>query len=250
MPGWDGGSHGPAWRRRGGPHPASHPSRGCTPFPPRDPTREPAPYLVHEDIDGRVQRRAALGGHGEEAEAHADIEPLTDAGAVQRLGLVLGLGRVSGRLLARLRTWGETHRAAEPRGWGSRGSPPGPAALHPSRAARSRNPKSCSGSPGWKKKKTPQNKTNKKNPAKPLTIPKKKEKKNQTERSGLPPRVRGDHARSGGEMEAAPAGTIRAVRGVGALNPFSPQKRLKRKKPTPNPQPLKTNKKVKKILNA
>lgn len=122
IPGWDGGSHNLAWdgmggshnlawKRRGSPPPASHPPggrwksvRGCTPFPPQDPTQDPAPYLVYEDIDGRVEGRAALGGHGEEAEAHADIEPLTDAGAVQRL--VLRLGRVSGRFLARLCTWG------------------------------------------------------------------------------------------------------------------------------------------------
>lgn len=187
-----------------GPHPISHPPRevpgAAHPSLPTTPRGISATYLVHEDIDGRVQRRAALGGHGEEAEAHADIEPLTDAGAVQRLGLVLGLGRVSSRFLARLRTWGETHRAAEPRGWGTSGVPrppyrPGPAAPHPAGQPAAGAPNSArvrqAGKGKIKGKKNP-NTPNPQNPNHPPENP-------QTERSALPPRVRGDHPRSGGK---------------------------------------------------
>lgn len=74
----------PAVRRSAGQHLELHPSTSSP--------KPAAAHLVHEDIDGRVQRRAALGGHGEEAEAHADVEPFTDAGAMQGLGLILGFG--------------------------------------------------------------------------------------------------------------------------------------------------------------
>lgn len=64
-------------------------------------------YLVHKDIHGWVERDPRAGGHGQEAEPHAHVEPLTDAGSVQQLRLLRRPGRVLPRLLWRLgaATW-------------------------------------------------------------------------------------------------------------------------------------------------
>lgn len=77
-------------------------------------------YLVHKDIHGWVERDPRAGGHGQEAEPHAHVEPLTDAGSVQQLRLLRRPGRVLPRLLWRLgaATWKWGGRSSGgPRSW-------------------------------------------------------------------------------------------------------------------------------------
>lgn len=45
---------------------------------------------MDEHINRFVQRHSLSVGHGQEAEAHADVEPLAHAGAVERLRILLG----------------------------------------------------------------------------------------------------------------------------------------------------------------
>lgn len=59
-------------------------------------------HLVHKDVHRGVERDPSAGGHRQEAEPHAHVEPLTDAGPVQQLRLVCRSGRVRRRLLWRL----------------------------------------------------------------------------------------------------------------------------------------------------
>lgn len=59
-------------------------------------------HLVHKDVHRGVERDPSAGGHRQEAEPHAHVEPLTDAGPVQQLRLVCRSGRVSRRLFWRL----------------------------------------------------------------------------------------------------------------------------------------------------
>lgn len=47
-------------------------------------------YLMDEHINRFIQRHSLSVGHGQEAEAHADVEPLAHAGAVEGLRLFLG----------------------------------------------------------------------------------------------------------------------------------------------------------------
>lgn len=71
-------------------------------------------HLVHKDIHRGVERDPCAGGHGQEAEPHAHVEPLTDAGTVQQLRLLRRAGRVLRRLLRRLSaaTWRLGRRSA------------------------------------------------------------------------------------------------------------------------------------------
>lgn len=64
-------------------------------------------HLVHKDIHRGVKRDPGAGGHGQEAEPHAHVEPLTDAGTVQQLRLLCRPSGVLRRLLRRLgaATW-------------------------------------------------------------------------------------------------------------------------------------------------
>lgn len=75
---------------------------------------------MHKDIHWGVERDPGAGGHGQEAEPHAHVEPLTDAGTVQQLGFLCGPGRVLLRLLWRLgaATWRLGGRSdGGPRNW-------------------------------------------------------------------------------------------------------------------------------------
>lgn len=81
-------------------------------------------HLVHKDIHRGVERDPCAGGHGQEAEPHAHVEPLTDAGTVQQLRLLRRAGRVLRRLLRRFlrrlsaATWRLGRRSAGgPRNW-------------------------------------------------------------------------------------------------------------------------------------
>ena len=70
--------------------------------------------LVHKDIHQGVECDPCTGGHGQEAEPHAHVEPLTDAGTVQQLQLLRHAGRVLRHLLWRLSaaTWRLGRRSA------------------------------------------------------------------------------------------------------------------------------------------
>lgn len=46
---------------------------------------------MDEHINGFIQRHSFSIGHGQEAEAHANIEPLAHAGSVEELRLLLGV---------------------------------------------------------------------------------------------------------------------------------------------------------------
>ena len=77
-------------------------------------------HLVHKDIHRGVKRDPGAGGHGQEAEPHAHVEPLTDAGTVQQLRLLCRPGGVLRRLLRRLgaATWRLGGRSTGgPRNW-------------------------------------------------------------------------------------------------------------------------------------
>lgn len=77
-------------------------------------------HLVHKDIHRGVERDPGAGGHGQEAEPHAHVEPLADAGTVQQLWLLCRPGRVLRRLLRRLSaaTWRLGGRSAGGHGIG------------------------------------------------------------------------------------------------------------------------------------
>lgn len=77
-------------------------------------------HLVHKDIHRRIERDPGAGGHGQEAEPHAHVEPLADAGPVKQLRLLRRPGRVLRRLLRRLgaATWRLGGRSTGgPRSW-------------------------------------------------------------------------------------------------------------------------------------
>lgn len=77
-------------------------------------------HLVHKDIYWGIERDPGAGGHGQEAEPHAHVEPFTDAGTVQQLRLLCRLGGVLRRLLRRLgaATWRLGGRSAGGHGTG------------------------------------------------------------------------------------------------------------------------------------
>lgn len=93
-------------------------------------------HLMHKDVHRRVERDPGAGGHGQEAEPHAHVEPLTDAGPVQQLRLLGRPRRVLPRLLGRLgaATWRQGGRSIRGPIRGGHGfRRPGPKAAFPSR---------------------------------------------------------------------------------------------------------------------
>lgn len=84
-------------------------------------------HLVHKDIHRRIERDPGAGGHGQEAEPHANVEPLADAGTVQQLRLLGRPGRVLLCLLRRLgaATWRLGGRSAGGHGIGGPSQRPG-----------------------------------------------------------------------------------------------------------------------------
>lgn len=97
---------------------------------------------MHKDVHRGVERDPGAGGHGQEAEPHAHVEPLTDAGPVQQLRLLGRPRRVLPRLLGRLgaATWrqgGRSIRGSIRGGHGIRAPlrRPAPKAEFPSRRA-------------------------------------------------------------------------------------------------------------------
>ena len=56
--------------------------------------------LVHKDIHRGVEGDPRAGGHGQEAEPHAHVEPLTDACPVQQPRLLRRAGRILRHLSA------------------------------------------------------------------------------------------------------------------------------------------------------
>lgn len=64
---------------------------------------------MYEDVDGTVERSAFSARHGQEAEAHAHVEPLAHAAATERGRVFFGVLRffVSGLLTAPLKEYRE-----------------------------------------------------------------------------------------------------------------------------------------------